>query len=138
VLLQNGPERRDALIRQYAVVLARAAEINCLDEEMLTLAGDICKRITVPKNLPAFKGSFGPPSESEWPRFGLKDIFDDKQADAQRFWNSSFQLVLPDIEAATLALKEKKERLDSIVKAMGECVELLTLMSRIMGIVVAL
>lgn len=137
-LLQKGPASRAALIKQYAVVRGRAAEINCLDEEMLEKVGEICKQIAVPKNLPAFQGSQGAPSEAEWPGFALKEIFDEKQGAAQGFWNRASLLILPEIDAATKSLKAKKETLDAIVKAMDSCVELLNLMNRIIGIAVAL
>jgi hypothetical protein len=74
------------------------------------------------------------PSEAEWPKYRLEDIYDEKSLKAQNFWNDAYFLVMPDIEAATDALKKKKKELDSIVKAMDGCMKIIGLLTKGIGL----
>jgi len=117
LLLQQGPEQRAKLIHQLALVLVRAEKLFFLDSVLMSVLNEIWPKVKRPKTLPAFSGGIVP-SEAEW----------------QNFWNDAYFLVMPDIEAATDALKKKKKELDSIVKAMDGCMKIIGLLTKGIGL----
>jgi hypothetical protein len=136
-LLDAGPKQKEVLVQQFSVVLEAAGRINCLDDELMDKLADIWPQATRPEVLPAFDGG-EPPRLSEWPRYGLKEIFYTKQAEAGDFWldvyNNMFRL---EIAAATEALKKKKEQLDVMVTTMDRCIRVLSVMNRTLGLAAA-
>ncbi len=135
LFLQKGPESREELIQQFAVVLDQAARIDVLDDGMMDLLKDIWPEVLWPEQLPAFEGG-QLPDESVWPKYRLKEIFEGKNRQAQVFWNNSWLLVRLDIVSATEELKKGKKHLESIGKAMGYCCKIIGLLSKIHTIIV--
>ncbi|NTU59347.1 MAG: hypothetical protein HGB00_10615 [Chlorobiaceae bacterium] len=135
-LLRKGPESRSQLIAQYAAVCTQAQSISCLDRQMLDSLRSLCDAIIDLRIIPAFKAG-GLPGEDEWAEYGLSDVFDKKNSEAQAFWNNAYVLVLPDMEQATDALKKKVAQLDAIAKTMNDCIGVLTLMNKAFGLVVS-
>ncbi|MBV5319484.1 MAG: hypothetical protein JZU72_00785 [Chlorobium phaeobacteroides] len=133
LLLQQGPEQRAKLIHQLALVLVRAEKLFFLDSVLMSVLNEIWPKVKRPKTLPAFSCGIVP-SEAEWPKYRLEDIYDEKSLKAQNFWNDAYFLVMPDIEAATDALKKKKKELDSIVKAMDGCMKIIGLLTKGIGL----
>jgi hypothetical protein len=138
VLLESGPEQKEALVRQLEVVIVNAARINCFDKELMVELADIWPEVIFPEELPAF-GSDQSPSPSEWPRYRLKEIFSKKQSECDEFWldvyNDACRL---EIETATDAIKKKKDQLDAIVKSIDRGITLLTAMNKILGLAAVL
>ncbi len=135
LFLQKGPESREELIQQFAVVLDQAARIDVLDDGMMDLLKDIWPEVLWPEQLPAFEGG-QLPDESVWTKYRLKEIFEGKNRQAQVFWNNSWLLVRLDIVSATEELKKGKKHLESIGKAMGYCCKIIGLLSKIHTIIV--
>ncbi len=134
LLLQRGPESREELIQQFAVVLDQAARIDVLDDGMMDLLKDIWPEVQWPEQLPAFEGG-QLPDESVWPKYRLKEIFEGKNRQAQVFWNNSWLLVRLDIVSATEELKKGKKHLESLVKALGNCCKIIGLLSKIHNVI---
>ncbi len=133
LLLQRGPESREELIQQFGAVLDQAARIDVLDDGMMDLLKEIWPEVQWPEQLPAFEG--GPlPDESVWPKNRLKKIFEEKNRQAQVFWNNTWLLVRLDIVSATEELKKGKKHLESLGKALGYCSKILGLLSKIPNI----
>jgi hypothetical protein len=134
VLLEKGPEQREAIVRQFEAVLEKAGEINCFDKKLMDELAQIWPIVTLPEELPAFT-SGRLPSPSEWPRYRLKEIFSKKQTECDEFWlevyNDAFRL---EIETATDAIKKKKDQLDAIVKSIDLGITLLTAVNKILGL----
>ena len=87
-LLKRGPEASGELIAQLALLLDHAAKINFLDVELMDLLKEIWPEVQWPEQLPAFEES-GAPDESQWPRYRLKNIFEENNRKAQEFWSVS-------------------------------------------------
>ncbi len=134
-LLKKGPEYRAELIRQYGIVCIQAESINCLDRQSIDSLGDLCGATVDLRTIPAFHNAL--PSDTEWPEYGLSDVFDRKNSESQEFWNNAYMLVLPAIDAATADLKKKKAQLESIVKAMTDCISVLKVLGKVFGLVAA-
>jgi hypothetical protein len=130
LLLQRGPESREELIQQFAVVLDKAARIDVLDDGMMDLLKEIWPEVQWPEQLPAFEGG-QLPDESVWPKNRLKKIFEEKNKQAQVFWNNSWLLVRLDIVSASEELKKGKKHLESLGKALGYSCKILGLLSKI-------
>jgi len=129
LLLKRGPEASGELIEQLALLLDYAAKINFLDVELMDLLKEIWPEVQWPEQLPAFEESEAP-DESQWPRFRLKDIFEENNRKAQEFWNNSWLLVKLDIEAATEELKQEKQHITAIAGAIGRCTEIVRFLSK--------
>ncbi len=134
LLLQRGPESREELIQQFAVMLDQAARIDVLDDGMMELLKEIWPEVQWPEQLPAFEGG-ELPDESVWPKYRLKEIFEKKNSQAQVFWNSSWLLVRLDIASATEELKKGKKHLESLGKALGHCCKIIGLLGKIHTII---
>jgi len=134
LLLQRGPESREELIQQFGAVLDQAVRIDVLDDGMMDLLKEIWPEVQWPEQLPAFEG--GPlPDESVWPKNRLKKIFEEKNRQAQVFWNNTWLLVRLDIVSATEELKKGKKHLESLGKALGYCSKILGLLSKIHNVI---
>ncbi|MFZ4524765.1 MAG: hypothetical protein ACOYOE_04230 [Chlorobium sp.] len=133
-LLQRGPESREELIQQFAVVLDQAARIDVLDDGMMDLLKEIWPEVQWLEQLPAFEGG-QLPDESVWPKYRLKEIFEGKNRQAQVFWNNSWVLVQLDIVSATEELKRGKKHLESLGKALDHCCNIIGLLSKIHTII---
>jgi hypothetical protein len=129
LLLKRGPEASDELIEQLALLINHAAKINFLDVELMYLLKKIWPEVQWPEQLPAFEES-GVPDESQWPRYRLKEIFEENNRKAQEFWNNSWLLVKLDIEAATEELKQEKRHITAIAKVIGSCAEIVKFLSK--------
>lgn len=128
-LLKRGPEASGELIAQLALLLDHAAKINFLDVELMDLLKEIWPEVQWPEQLPAFEES-GAPDESQWPRYRLKNIFEENNRKAQEFWNNSWLLVRLDIEAATEELKTEKKQVTAIAKVIGVCAQIARFLSK--------
>ena len=129
LLLKRGPEASGELIEQLALLVDHAAKINFLDVELMDLLKEIWPEVQWPEQLPAFEES-GAPDEFQWPRYRLKDIFEENNRKAQDFWNNSWLLVRLDIEAATEELKTEKKQVTAIAKVIGVCAEIARVLSK--------
>ena len=134
LLLQRGPDAREELIQQFAVVLEQAARVNFLDEGMMELLKEIWPEVQWPEQLQAFEGG-RLPDESVWPKYRLKEIFEEKNRLAQTFLNNSWVLMRLDIVSATEELKEEKKHLESLARVMGYCNQAAGLIGKIPGMV---
>lgn len=129
LLLKRGPEASGELIAQLALLLDHAAKINFLDVELMDLLKEIWPEVQWPEQLLAFEES-GAPDESQWPRYRLKNIFEENNRKAQEFWNNSWLLVRLDIEAATEELKTEKKQVTAIAKVIGVCAQIARFLSK--------
>jgi len=129
LLLKRGPEASGELIEQLVLLIDQAAKINFLDVELMDLLREIWPEVQWPEQLPAFEES-GAPDESQWPRYRLKEIFEENNRKAQEFWNNSWLLVRLDIEAATEELKNEKKRVTTIAKVIGSCAAIARVLSK--------
>jgi hypothetical protein len=137
VLLDKGPEQKAELVRQYEVVIEKAGQINCFDKKLMDELAHIWPTVTLPEELPAFSNG-QLPLPADWPGYRLKEIFRKKQSECDEFWlavyNDAFRL---EIEAATDAVKKKKDQLDAIVKSIDLGITLLTAVNKILGLAAA-
>ncbi|HWR00565.1 MAG TPA: hypothetical protein VN371_01780 [Chlorobaculum sp.] len=134
-LLKKGSEYRAELIRQYGSVCLQAEKINCLDRQSIDSLGELCNATVDLRIIPAFHNAL--PSETEWPEYGLSDVFDRKNSESQEFWNSAYALVQPGIDAATADLKKREAQLESIVKAMTDCISVVKVLGKVFGLAAA-
>ncbi len=134
LLLQKGPESREELIHQFPVVLDQAAMVDFLDDGMMELLKEIWPEVQWPEQLPAFDGG-QLPEDSEWPKYRMKEIFEEKNRQAQTFWNNSWLLVRLEIVSATEELKKGKKQFESIAKVLGYCCTIVGLLSKITAII---
>ncbi len=136
LLLQRGPESREELIQQFAVVLDQAERIDVLDDGMMDLLKEIWPEVQWLEQLPAFEGG-QLPDELVWPKYRLKEIFEEKNKQAQLFWNNSWLFVRLDIVSATEELKKEKRHLESIAKALSHCCKIISSLSKIHHIIMS-
>ena len=82
LFLQKGPESREELIQQFAVVLDQAARIDVLDDGMMDLLKDIWPEVLWPEQLPAFEGG-QLPLQRRLPKFGFTSLHANENAEIQ-------------------------------------------------------
>ncbi|NTW52492.1 MAG: hypothetical protein HGB22_07890 [Chlorobiaceae bacterium] len=134
-LLKGGPEIKDELVRQYALVCIEAAKIKCYDDKLKGKLAKIVPKVLMPEILPAFKNG-REPSEAEWPKYSLDDIYREKVYKDNELLTSVYNNILKvSIETATAELKEEKKNLESIARALESAVQLFALAGRILGAV---
>lgn len=132
VLLASGPEKKTQLIGLIEKVITMAERINVLDTALMEMLAEIWPKAEWPQMLPAFSDG-DIPSGAEWPRYRLKEIFETKHARAMEFLLNSYNtLYKSGIQEATAALKQKKVRLDAIVRTLDTCLAFMNALSRIL------